>query len=520
MGWFKRWREGRRARSALKKVAQKWGLGRGDAKQLEAALMPYLEQKNFTPVHLLQTFGDWAQWSPYSETNAVTNGLMKDVYVYACTTLKAVTNASIPFKARRKVGDSWEDENGALQTLLNSPNPEWSWDSFVMNVSYHCDLGGLSYIPKIRAPKNAQLDPSLSVEGKSKPVALWAHPADAFGAKLDKKSGLIKSYEAKRTGLDDVAVEDMIVLRMPKPGSPWLGLAAFEPAWRDIQTSVACADFQKYSMDNRGVLGGIVEIAGVQQAAGKQWFENFKADFESEFQGATKARGLLVVPQGKITYHDMSKSAKDLDFVAGRKLTRENICAAFRVPPVLVGILDRATYSNFEQAELSFWTHTIIPFLSHLRSVLNQQLVPEFGDPTELRIEFDLSGVDALWALYHDRVMTAKVLADGGVPWAQINRVCSLGLEEWPGWDGQEVESESEKALDGKQAHALLSLTSQVKEGTIAPEAAKALIPAMFPTISAKQADTIVKAQLTARAANTDAEDAAAATVQRLRAVK
>lgn len=497
---YRNWQVRRGERRTFRQISKRFGLSRADAEVLRTDVVAFMEQKGYTPSQLVHAFGGTTKWQPFSQYNAITKGLQKSVFVYACTTLRAVTAASVPFVAKVKRGDDWVAEDGPLQKLLNNPNPEWTWSQFVMNLSYHRDLGGMSYITKHRSERLASATPSQhsDAKGKSTPVALWAHSADAFKINTtDEGTGIVKSYSALRRGLPDLPPEDMMVFRMPRPGDPWLALAPFEAAWTDIQTDTSCADFQKYSMDNRAVLSGILALNELPAATGKEAAKKFKKDFEDQFKGPDKAHGIFVTPARKITFHDIAKTARELDFIKGRKFTRENICAAFGVPPVLVGILDRATYSNFAQAELSFWRFAIIPFLTQLRALLNQQLVPEFGNPAELRIDIDLSGVDALWQLYHERVETAKLLVDAGAPWQQVNDICRLGLREWPGWEGAQT--------NGRDvASSLVDVMRSIASGEIAPDAAVIIITSSFPTVTPEAAQAMVSAQVAATPANSD----------------
>ena len=83
-----------------------------------------------------------------------------------------------------------------------------------------------------------------------------------------------------------------------------------------------------------------------------------------------------------------------------RAHTEARICAAFRMPPILVGVkvgLDRATYSNMAEARRLFWQNTMLALYRRVESKLDADLVPAFARPGDsLCVRFDFSDVAAL----------------------------------------------------------------------------------------------------------------------------
>ena len=132
------------------------------------------------------------------------------------------------------------------------------------------------------------------------------------------------------------------------------------------------------------------------------------------------------------SWQTISMSPVEMDFMNTRRMTREEICAIFGVPPVLVGILDRATYSNFETARFVFWTETIVPLISDLEKKLNHQLANEYDNT---RIRFAVEDVGALSRLTTANIQAAQILYGMGVPFNEINQSMGLGLNDIPGGD-------------------------------------------------------------------------------------
>lgn len=545
---YKQWRFQRRLTSGLETLREAWQLDDKDFATLVGSPAQAIDEKSYTNAQALFSFGlslhEGVEWPDYHESQSITGGLEASVYVFICTTLKAAAAASVPIVAKEMVQGEWTTEGPTaqrLQDLLDTPNAEMSGAQFRALMSMQRDLSGQALITKIRTDG----EPSQWQEARESPyfrgaadeygrpnglpAALFSHVSGNFGVKRMKHGDRnIAYWKPQNRELPPLRWCDVIPIHTPRPDRPWKGANPFRAAWRDIQTEVSAADYQKYSLDNRGALAGLVTVTGF--AAGTDKFKKLQRNFERRFLGSTNAGKHMFIPGDKISYTDLSKSARDLDFMDGRRLTREAICSAFGVPPVLVGILDRATYSNFEQAELSFWKLTMLPFLTNIVDQLNSMLVPEYGDPATLRVGLDLSGVDALWAIFQKRLESAFGMVDRQVPWSIASDVCKLDLPSWDGWeeswipantvparlllsapvattdtepavaappavDGVPVSDVQATALNVAQVASLLEVMRAVAAGELDSEAASTLLQVAFPSIDATQAASMISAQ-------------------------
>jgi hypothetical protein len=82
----------------------------------------------------------------------------------------------------------------------------------------------------------------------------------------------------------------------------------------------------------------------------------------------------------------------DAQFLETRKFQAVEIARIFRVPPHLIGDLDRATFSNIEQQSLEFVIHTIRPWLVRIEQAISRSLLM----PEERRTYFAEFLVDGL----------------------------------------------------------------------------------------------------------------------------
>jgi phage portal protein BeeE len=101
-------------------------------------------------------------------------------------------------------------------------------------------------------------------------------------------------------------------------------------------------------------------------------------------------------------------SPGDLAIDKLRDLPEERIAAALGIPAMVIGLgagLERATYSNYQEAREAAYESFIIPTQRLLAAEIDNQILPEFGSTNRLRCSFDLSDVrvlqadqDKLWA--------------------------------------------------------------------------------------------------------------------------
>ena len=95
---------------------------------------------------------------------------------------------------------------------------------------------------------------------------------------------------------------------------------------------------------------------------------------------------------------EMIGAAGDMDWPGLTALSESRICAAFGVPPILVGArvgLDRSTFANYEEARRSFYAETLRPLWRMMESALTAGLLRAEGHAEE-ELFYDLDGVQEL----------------------------------------------------------------------------------------------------------------------------
>jgi HK97 family phage portal protein len=113
-----------------------------------------------------------------------------------------------------------------------------------------------------------------------------------------------------------------------------------------------------------------------------------RADVARLYKGVDKT-GLPAVLTNGLKWQSMSWDMQQAAVMDFRKLTREEVAAAYHVPPPVVGILDHATFSNITEQNRMLVQHAYRPWAVLIEETIGMQLISDFGDPAAWYGEFD-----------------------------------------------------------------------------------------------------------------------------------
>ena len=141
-----------------------------------------------------------------------------------------------------------------------------------------------------------------------------------------------------------------------------------------------------------------------------------------------------------------------MEFIQALRWSLEDVSRVYGVPMPLLSDLQRATFSNINAAERLFWRNTMIPEMKFLEEQLNDKLLPRLSYP-DLRVEFDLTSIEALREDENSRVDREAKLLDRGV--LTINEVRRLrNLSEVP-WGDEPTFGRAQRDRPGNRSRTL-----------------------------------------------------------------
>lgn len=334
-----------------------------------------------TEVHkaIVRILGLSPQWTKRDYENFAKEGYNANVWVYSCIQAIAQGAASVPwllYQVNAK-GERTEVAAHELLKLLDKPNEFTSRAELIEAYAAYALIAGNSYLDMVSPRPGAA------------PLELWVYRPDrmkVMPSLTDYIGGYQYTVGDKQIPLD---AERIAHLKFFNPIDDFYGLAPIEVAARGIDNDNAANAWNNSLLTNGARPGGALVTEDVLTDA---QFKNVKDSLE-EHKGSKNA-GKPLILEGGLKWQEMSLSPKDMDFIASKKWSVLEICAAFRVPPEIVGYGEQKTYSNYAEARKALYEDAVIPMLDKIRDKLNNSLVPFYGD--NLYLDYNKDGIEAL----------------------------------------------------------------------------------------------------------------------------
>jgi HK97 family phage portal protein len=162
-----------------------------------------------------------------------------------------------------------------------------------------------------------------------------------------------------------------------------VGLSPIELAMRTVSLAKKQEVYADRMFTNQASPGGVLRHPG---KLSKEAAERLKVDFERKYSGAEKSGSTMLLEEG-MEWQTVGLTNEQAQFLEGRKFSRNDIAAWFRIPPHKIGDLEHATFSNIEHQALEFVTDTIRPWLVRWERALMRALFTE-AERKEYTIEF------------------------------------------------------------------------------------------------------------------------------------
>ena len=389
-------------------------------------------------------FDKFPLFREWNTEQAINEGLKSSVWVYACVNKISKAVTSVDWIVEQKNGDEWERvENHPVEQLLYNPNanPLFTGETLFELEVNHRQLGGNAIWHKVM------------YDGV--PVELWPIKPDRIYP-LVNEDGTIDNYEYRPEGTAKrklIPADEIVHFLFADPSNFYWGMSPLQAAGRVVDTDVQALKYNKETLDNSVIPSGVFSFKS-QQMSPEQY-----AEVREELSRQADNPGRPFVIGNDASWESITFSAEELQITNTRQLNGREIHAAFDVDPLLTSFPDSGGQVNKKEAKHEFWQDNIIPYLNSLKQGINNQIIPHFGDPDQLRANYDLSDVEALREDQMLKIEKAERLYNMGVPFNQINQRLELGFDEVPGGDdpGNTGQPQQEASLNLK--------TSKKKEG-------------------------------------------------------
>lgn len=368
--------------------------------------------------------------SAWNADKAVDEGLKVNAWVYSAVNRIGTGVSSVDLVLERRTTTGWEAQPAhELQALLEQPNAFMTWKTFAQIWAQHMLLAGnaLAWLNVVNG----------------KPVEMWPIHPDTIKP-IVSRLDFIGGYEWKMDASTkrNLGVSEVIHWMFPDPSDPRWGLAPLKAGAGAVDMDQAASRWNRAVLANDGKPPFAVLLGGPSdRGLTLQEMQHSSAFVREQVDGGSIRKALILGNARSVA--PLSMNATELDFLNGRRFSREEIAAVFGISSVLLHGGEQTTFANQEAAKSDLWEDRNVPMLKDLCAGLEQRLFPFWGlRRGEYRISPDLSDVRALQVNLKTEAEVGKLnaeafkaLVDAGVPANLAAQEVGLKVQDIPGGD-------------------------------------------------------------------------------------
>ena len=315
-----------------------------------------IEQRNFDPY-----------WSDFlaKRTGTVTVDAAQSLAAcYAAVSVISEAVGSLPLHLYKRDGDEREraDSHPLYAVLHHAPNEYQSAQEFIEWLTASMLLHGNGYA-RITRGHDGQVR------------SLFPLAPDRVSIK--RHGDVIAGYEyINLDGRSEKLLPDEVFhLRHRAGGDPLVGLSPIAAARGVFELALSEQAHGQSSFDNGTRLSGTLNVPGVLKPEQR---EALKASWQAQYAGAANA-GRVPVLEAGTEFRHMSMTLEDAEWIAARQFSVQEVARVFKVPPVLIGDLSHANFSNSVEMNRWFVTHTLQRHMSAWEGAISRQLLSSAG---------------------------------------------------------------------------------------------------------------------------------------------
>ena len=350
-------------------------------------------------------FGGTTSGRPVTERSA-----MQMTAVYSCVRILAEAIAGLPLHVYRQGADGSKVKalhHPLYRLLHDEPNPEMTSFVFRETLMTHLLLWGNAFAQVLR-------------NGLDEVVGLYPLMPNRMTVGRDEQGRLY--YEYQRTWdepagrFETVRLSPHEVLHIP--GLGFDGLVGYSPiamAKNAIGLAQATEDYGASFFANGAAPGGVLEHPGTIKDPAR-----VRESWQATFGGARNGNKIAVLEEG-MKYTPISVSPEQAQFLETRKFQINEIARIFRIPPHMIGELEKSSFSNIEQQSLEFVKYTLDPWVIRFEQAITKTLLSPREKPS-LFVKFNVEGL--LRGDYVSRMNGYAVARQNG--WMSANDIREL----------------------------------------------------------------------------------------------
>lgn len=335
---------------------------------------------NWLGVPISLTSGDfWQEWSGTSSSGKVVTAdkAMQLSAVWACVRLLSESISTLPIKIYKSESDgsrSLAKDHPIYRLLCKQPNFEMTPSRFMLMVVASLCLRGNSFIEKkYIGSKLVALEPllpqNMMVKRSDQTGMLEYKYTDPLGQKT-RTIPTNKIMHIRGFGMDGIC--GMIPVKI---GRDVIGAA--------LSVEESAAKIFENGLQSSGFLSSELPLNDEQRERIRSYLLSFVG---------SKNAGKMMVLEGGMKYNNVTMNPEAAQMLESRTFSIEEICRWFRVPPFMVGHMDKQSSwaSSVEGMNMQFLTNTLRPLLVNIEQEISRCLLN--GDD-DYYAEFSVEGL-------------------------------------------------------------------------------------------------------------------------------
>lgn len=287
---------------------------------------------------------------------------LKLISVYACVTLIADAISSLPVDLLRRQG-SERVEVDRKPMWLERPNPDQTWREFIDRLMHSLLVAGNAFA-LVTARDRLMFPSELYVihpdeiqvrrQGNGPKEFLWGPEGRVFS-----------HYSAARPDGEMVHV-------MGHSADGLVGLSPIDQARQAIGLGLAMEETGGRFFGNGSQVSGVIEMPTGSNPTEDQ-MKTLREQWARKYSGTKNAWKPVVLANGA-QWKPITIPNDQAQFLESRKFSVAEIARLYRVPPHLVGDVERSTSwgTGIEQQGIGFVTYTLNPWIVRLEDQLSQ----------------------------------------------------------------------------------------------------------------------------------------------------
>lgn len=294
-------------------------------------------------------------------------------WVFSAVNAIAEQHAVLDLRLWRKSGGKKDQlfDHPAL-SLLQYVNEGMTYYDLMFFTGAHQEINGRCFWIILRNNGNLPAEIILPDPTKMKPRI--------------NKFGQVEAYLLFFDNGKAVEIEKDLVVPFKNfnPQNNFDGFSTIQAAKLAVETDEYAAMYNRNWFQNSGRPDVVLKLTSDMT---KDQKEKLKEMWRTEYAGVKNTGKMLIAPKG-MEVDTLSTNHSDMEYVEGRKMSREEILGIFRVPKTILGLTEEVNRASAEAAMYGFVLFTMMPKWTRAVNALNEYFLPMFPNSDGLIFDF------------------------------------------------------------------------------------------------------------------------------------